>query len=105
SWLVNDADDYFVGRRRGSLLQDGFGRHVATLEPRGSDCGGRFVGLDRAELGTWTEAPAGTTVTFARAVEGHPFAKMLLLAAVLSTKLPPAGEAQRTRREGDKERR
>jgi hypothetical protein len=83
SWHIVDADERLVGKLRGRALLDGFGQFLAAIEaPDGNGCG-RFLAIEGRQLGEYVLEPEGTRVKFAEALEGNPFAKMLLLGAVL----------------------
>jgi hypothetical protein len=86
---VRDAEGHRVGTLAGSRVRNRFGRKLAVLcrEGRGTWA---FRGLGGEPLARVTGDERGRQVAFGPGVEGDPFAKMLLLAAVLSTKgLPP----------------
>jgi len=82
-WHVVDADEHAVGTVRGRAILDRFGHFLAALEPAEAGGRGRFLALQGRELGEYALEREGTRVTFAPALEGNPFAKMMLLGAVL----------------------
>src|SRR5262245_11113732 len=83
-WRLVDADEGLVGTVRGRVLLDGFGHHLAVIDSADPAAGGRFLALHGRELGEYVTGPDGCRLTFAAAVEGNPFARMLLLGAVLA---------------------
>jgi hypothetical protein len=82
-WHVLDAEERHVGTLRGRFLLDGFGHFLGALEPPDAAGRGRFLAQQGRELGHFARQADGTRVTFAAALEGNPFARMLLLGAVL----------------------
>jgi len=82
-WHVVDADERLIGTVRGRALLDGFGILLGVIEPPDVRGRGRFVAIQGRELGEYAVESAGTRVTFASEMEGNPFAKMMLLGAVL----------------------
>ncbi|HYV39544.1 MAG TPA: hypothetical protein VE988_27895 [Gemmataceae bacterium] len=83
AWHLVDADDRLVGTFRGRALLDGFGHFLAVIEPPDDLGCGRFLAVEGRELGEYALEPHQTKVTFAAELEGNPFARMLLLGAVL----------------------
>jgi hypothetical protein len=82
-WQLVDADERLVGTLHGRAMLDGFGHFLAALEPPDQRGRGRFLALEGRELGEYVLEREGTRVTFETALEGNPFAKMLLLGVVL----------------------
>lgn len=83
---VLDADSRLVGRLRDDFLLDQLGEPFAILRREGSGEGSRFVAPDGTELGSVSDGREGTYLTFGPWIHGNPFAKMMLLAAVLRAK-------------------
>jgi hypothetical protein len=83
AWHLMDADERHVGTLRGQTMLDGFGHLLAVIETPDAKGRGRFLAIQGRELGEFAVQADGTRVTFAPAVEGNPFARMLLLAAAL----------------------
>jgi hypothetical protein len=82
--VVCDADGYRVAWVRGMHV---FGRanHLLALKrPAVGGRAGAFMGPQGTEVGTWRQDGAGTVIEFADVIRVKPFAKMGLLAAVLS---------------------
>jgi hypothetical protein len=79
-------DERGLWRRRisGHLVRGRYGQLLALIEYRPSPAQGVMVGPDGVELGRWRRCAEGTLVRFATSLAGDPFAKMALLAAVLS---------------------
>jgi hypothetical protein len=88
SWRLYDAEERLVGTLRGRMMLDGFGHFLAAIEPANAAGRARFLALEGHELGEYTLDRDGAQVTFAPALEGNPFAKMLLLGAVLTASGP-----------------
>jgi hypothetical protein len=84
AWHILDAEDRHVGSMRGRALLDSLGHFLGVMEPPDSEGQGRFLALQGRELGHYRSEPGGTLVAFATALEGNPFARMLLLGAVLA---------------------
>jgi hypothetical protein len=82
-WHVLDADDRHIGTLRGRFVLDGFGHFLGAIEPPDPEGRGRFLAAQGRELGHYARIPEGTQLTFASGSEGNPFARMLLLGAVL----------------------
>src|SRR5262249_17236974 len=82
-WEVRDADERPVGAIRGLVLRDGEGRCLAVAQD-GEPGSTRFVSPHGLELGSFTRANRGTSLTFASALEGEPFARMVVLGAALA---------------------
>jgi hypothetical protein len=82
-WKVFDADGHQVGTVRGRALLDSFGQIFAVIEQPDTAASGRFLTLEGQELGEFSSKPEGTGITFGPKQEDNPFAKMLLLGAVL----------------------
>jgi hypothetical protein len=83
AWQLLDAEERVVGTLRGRALYDGFGYFLAVIEAPDHSGAGRFLSADGRILGRFQMQGEGTTVTFAPDLEGNPFARMLLLGAVL----------------------
>jgi hypothetical protein len=84
AWHVLDAEDRHVGSMRGRALLDSLGHLLGVMEPPDGQGQGRFLSMQGKELGHYRCERAGTWVIFAAALEGNPFARMLLLGAVLA---------------------
>jgi hypothetical protein len=82
TWKVLDADDRLVGQIRGDYVYDGEAQCLAVREPAGEGFG-RLVSGDEA-LAEWAPHENGVRLAFADRLEKEPFAKMVLLAAVLT---------------------
>jgi hypothetical protein len=82
-WHVLDSEERHIGTLRGHALLDGFGHFLGAVEPPDWQGRGRFLAMQGRELGHYAREPDGTWVTFDAALEGNPFARMLLLGAVL----------------------
>jgi hypothetical protein len=78
-WSVREADEQLVGSVRGPQVLDRLGRTLAVLH-----CG-RFVDSAGIELGRLERCGEGLRLSFAVWLEGDPFARMLLLAAALTS--------------------
>jgi hypothetical protein len=83
SWRLFDADERLVGTLRGRVMLDGFGHFLSFVESPDAEGHARFLALEGHELGAYTQNRDATHVSFAPTLEGNPFAKMLLLGAVL----------------------
>jgi hypothetical protein len=83
AWHLADADDRLVGTYRGRAMLDGFGHFLAVMESPDDLGRGRFLSAEGRGLGEYVQERDGTRVTFASELEGNPFARMLLLGAVL----------------------
>jgi hypothetical protein len=82
-WHILDAEERHIGTLRGRALLDGFGHFLGAVEAPDGKGRGRFLAQQGRELGHYAREPEGMRVTFAAALEGNPFARMLLLGAVL----------------------
>jgi hypothetical protein len=82
TWTVRDADERLVGRIRGDFVYDGAAECLAEREPAEEGCG-RLVSGDET-LAEWAAYEDGVRLVFAGRLEKEPFAKMVLLAAVLT---------------------
>jgi hypothetical protein len=81
------------GRHRflGTLVEDWYGRVLAWIEAPITRSPARLIAPDGEVVGTVAERGPDTVVKFAVVLEGNPFAKMALLAAVLlNERVPPA---------------
>jgi len=83
-WEVHDADERRVAVLYRWLLLDGAGYRLAFIERAAVGGAGRFLSLQRQELGAFRVGPQGTSLTFAPLLERDPFARMALLGAVLA---------------------
>jgi hypothetical protein len=82
TWKVRDADERLVGQIRGGFVYDGAAECLA--ERAASEEGqGRLVSGDET-LAEWVRYEDGVRLLFADRLEKEPFAKMVLLAAVLT---------------------
>jgi hypothetical protein len=81
SWLprrhVCDAEGNSVGSLYGRVIDDRYGRPLASLE------NGVFLGPDRRLLADLVSTVDGQRLTFSDDIAAEPFVKMLLLAAAL----------------------
>jgi hypothetical protein len=82
-WHVREAEGHLVGTVSGPSVVDRLGRTVALLRDSGG--GGSFLDPAGVELGRLERRPDGLRLTFAVWLEGDPFARMLLLAAALTS--------------------
>lgn len=107
-WQVRDADERVVGTVRpyhlvwprmpdsppqteracsghnaGVVVEDRWGRFLLLASQRSTGPPGQFLARDGSELGSLCGSAEGSLLTFAPEVEGEPFTKMLILAAVL----------------------
>jgi hypothetical protein len=82
-WQVLDADERHVGTLRGSALMDGLGYFLGVVEAPDREGRGRFLAMQGHELGCYARESGGTRLIFGPELEGNPFARMLLLGAVL----------------------
>jgi hypothetical protein len=85
---VCDADGHHVGILAGPQVRDRFGRRLAVLHREANRRTASFLSPDGRSLGRVTAGADGVRVAFGPEVAGDPFAKMLLLAAALSTAAP-----------------
>jgi hypothetical protein len=79
---VHDAEGHLVGRCGEQRIEDAYGWAWACLERMGKTR--RFIDAAGHELAIVTPAPSGELLAFQPAVGDNPFARMLLLAAVLA---------------------
>lgn len=100
AWEVRDAEGRCVGRLRGSAILDHQGQPLARIETLPTDVSTWFLSHDRQPLGTARRNRTATTLAFATDRDIDPFAKMLLLAAVMVEDCCGAGRDRRAR-EGD----
>jgi hypothetical protein len=82
-WHLLDAEERHVGTLRGRAIVDAFGHLLALVEPPGVRGQGRFLAVQGRELGHYTLESDATHIRFEPELEGNPFARMLLLGAVL----------------------
>jgi hypothetical protein len=82
AWEVQDSEGRRVASVVRAVVLDAEGARQAVL--RGSPDGGIFCNPSGLELASFARTAAGTTLRFAPAVEGHPFARMALLGATLA---------------------
>jgi hypothetical protein len=82
-WHVLDADEKLVGTLRGRALLDGLGNLLAVIEAADQQGRGRLLAVEGHELASFANEGATTRIAFAAEVDGNPFAKMMLLGAVL----------------------
>jgi hypothetical protein len=83
SWQLLDAEERIVGTLRGRAVFDGFGYLLAVIEAPDHAGVGRFLSASGRILGSFEMQHDDTTVIFSQELEGNPFARMLLLGAVL----------------------
>lgn len=79
---VHDAEGHLVGRLGEERIEDAYGWAWACLDR--TPAGRRFIDAAGHELATVTPSPSGERLAFQAAVGDNPFARMLLLAAVLT---------------------
>jgi len=85
AWAVRDADERSVGFVYRSVLMDMDGRRLAVARGADGNERGAFVGANGRELGTFENRTGhGVLLAFGDALEGSPFARMILLGAVLT---------------------
>jgi hypothetical protein len=84
-WSVTDADGQLVGRLHGGDVTDRLGQTVAVRAPLAGGAGERFVSPAGVELGVLEPGEEGLRLSFAVWLEGEPFARMLLLAAAVTS--------------------
>src|SRR5262245_42885727 len=82
-WNLLDAEDRLVGTLRGRAMLDGSGNLLAVIESPDAGGRGRFLSIQGRELGEYAREREGVRVPVAAAREGNPFARMMLLGAVL----------------------
>jgi len=84
TWEVYDAEE----RRVGFIYRDGLwessGVRLAKIERNPAGGSGRFMSPSEAELATFELRPDGILLVFKPALAGKPFARMTVLAALLS---------------------
>ncbi len=85
-WEVHDAEEYPVGWITGSVLQDRWERTLAVRATLLGEGGLRFLAPGGDELASVQAGKGEVRLHFGPLVEGDPFARMLLLAAVLTAK-------------------
>jgi hypothetical protein len=79
---VRDSEGRLIGNVRQTLLFDAHGRLQA--QGRSATAGGmQFFSPAGLELGAFAPCENGTLLTLTAAIEGDPFARMLLLGATL----------------------
>jgi hypothetical protein len=83
-WEVSDADGHPVGWFRERLIQDRSQRTWARIERREDGTETHFRGPDGTEWGTLMHKNTVVELGFSLALDGEPFAKMLLLGAALT---------------------
>src|SRR5262249_54238965 len=99
SWAVVDAENHLVGSLRpsprssrgtkklpGIRIEDSFIRSISWMEIPGTHSTGRIRGRAAQELGILVYSDQGTELRFDVSLQGDPIAKMLILAACLSSK-------------------
>jgi hypothetical protein len=70
---------------RGPDVRDRRGLSLAVLRPGLNGTGGPFLNAAGIELGRLERGPDGLRLSFAVWLEGDPFARMLLLAAAVTS--------------------
>jgi hypothetical protein len=83
-WNVKDADDRRVAVVHKRVIVQSTGRVLAVTELPAGLASGRFLNPRGMELGSFCTGTEGTSLTLAPILEGDPFSRMALLAAVLS---------------------
>jgi hypothetical protein len=82
SWKVHDADERLVGQVRGGDVFDGAYQCLAVWESAGETWGRLMSGEEM--LAEWARKGDEVRLTFTERLDKEPFAKMVLLAAVLT---------------------
>jgi hypothetical protein len=78
---VRDAEEELVGLLAGRYVLDRWHRCLMTFRPNSE--GGLYLGENNALVASWTTSPSEARLKWCEMVHHDPFAKMLLLAAVL----------------------
>src|SRR5262249_33074060 len=81
-WCVQDSEGRHVGVIDGAVLLDVEGRRLGLRRAAGNS--GNVVSPGGLELASFAPGERGLLVSFTAAVEGDPFARMILLAAALT---------------------
>jgi hypothetical protein len=81
TWKIRDAEERLVGQLRGGYVYDGTAECLAVREPA-MERPDRFVSGTET-LAEWTSRGDEVCLNFAERLDKEPFAKMVLLAAVL----------------------
>jgi hypothetical protein len=81
-WEVSDADDDFIGVAGARCILDRWSRPAMVVRADGIQ-GGRILGTQGELLAEWSACEAGVELRLHPLVQHDPFAKMLVLAAVL----------------------
>jgi hypothetical protein len=84
-WSVQDADEHFVGCLDREAVTDRSGQTVAVRQPIAGGTSERFLSPAGVELGVREQGAEGVRLSYAVWLEGEPFARMLLLAAALTS--------------------
>jgi hypothetical protein len=85
TWEVRDAEERRVGHLYRHVLWEGTGSRLAVMQRSAGEGAGRFVSPSGTELAAFSlRQEAGILLDFSAALVGKPFARMMLLAAVLS---------------------
>jgi hypothetical protein len=84
SWEVLDADERHVGMIRGGALWDRYQDFLAQVELGPDGAAARFVSPAGLELASYRAGSDGVLLQFNPALEGDPFAKMIVLGATLA---------------------
>jgi hypothetical protein len=84
NWQVLDADEHLVGTLHGRAIMDGLGNLLAVIEAPDPQGRGRLLAVNGQELASFALDGETTRVIFTGDVDGNPFAKMMLLGAVLT---------------------
>ena len=82
-WQLIDADGRLVGALRGRAMVDGFGQLLALVEQPDTGNRGKFLAIEGHALGEYSLGNDGPRITFGPEMDGNPFAKMMLLGAIL----------------------
>ena len=82
-WQLIDADGRLVGALRGRTIVDGFGQLLALVEQPDAGNRGRFLAIEGHSLGEYSLEGSGPRIQFAPEMDGNPFAKMMLLGAII----------------------
>jgi hypothetical protein len=82
-WRVQDSEGRHVGVIDGAVLLDAEGRRLG-LRRAAAGNSGNVVSPGGLELASFAPGERGLLVSFTAAVEGDPFARMILLAAALT---------------------
>ncbi len=83
TWKVHDAEDRLVGQFRGAQVYDGAAECLAERQPAGTRHE-RFISGEQT-LAEWSCDGGEVRLVYSGRLDREPFAKMVLLAAVLAS--------------------